>query len=160
VQWVGGAPAFSGCVDAEGNPDSTATGSASVGGGSGAGAGKVQVNVLTVNLANVYAGEVCTFTGYVDDLSSTPVNINEVDLTATSLSTEAQTPLTTMLSGAPVYLNADPDGTGPVQITFTVTVPDITTPDGYSVSGELDVSVAGPPPSVPPGWDIGQQKAD
>jgi hypothetical protein len=72
-----------------------------------------------------------------------------------------QTPLTTTLNGAPVYLNPDPGGNAgnAVQITFSLTVPEITTPDGYSVSGGLDFSVAGPPPTAPPGWDIGQQQA-
>jgi len=139
VQWVdsGGdspaAPVFQGCVDQDGNADSTATGSASlysVGSGNETG--------LDIDLTNVWTGEVCTFQGYLANDTSTDVTVNGIDLSMDDSGgayAGKVPPIATSMAQAP-FTFANSDGAMPV--TFTVTVPS----GGGSIVGSLDMSVA------------------
>jgi hypothetical protein len=138
VQWVDAgndtatAPVFQGCVDQDGNADTTATGSASLYAVSGT------ENGLDISLNNVWDGEVCTFSGYLANETSTEVTVSGITLTTASHDKgggAAGTPLTTSMVQVP-FTFANSDGAEP--FTFTVTVPS----GGGSIVGALDMSVA------------------
>jgi hypothetical protein len=140
LQWVDSgndtptAPVFTGCVDQDGNADSTATGSASLEGITGSATNEQE---LEIDLVNVWTGEVCTFQGYLANETSTEVTVNGIDLSmAGSGGGDAGkvAAITTSMAQAPFNI-ANSDGAMPV--TFTVTVPS----GGGPIVGSLDMSV-------------------
>ncbi len=155
VDWVssGGSaapPAMTGCTTQDGSADSTASGSASLSSDS---------QTLQIYLNNVWANETCTFSGWVDDPTNAAVTVSGITLTATDSSGD-ETTLSTTLSGAPITLQPDSTGTSPTQIEFTVTVPDVSSADSFTISGALDLAVATNGSNSGGGYNTGTSKQD
>jgi hypothetical protein len=161
--WAFGQVAFEGCTDNSGQLDDTAYGSATVPETKG-----ISPNPMVITLTNVFAGEVCTFGGLVDDAgSNTPITVTGVTVTATDAS-GTQTDLGATLADGPVSVPADPSATGSgTPVTFSFVVP--SGPGRYTLSGALDTTITpggplqynptpAPTPTTPVGWNLGQQQ--
>jgi hypothetical protein len=122
-------PQFSGCTDAEGNADTTATGSASL---------SSNGQQFQISLSNVWAGETCTFTGMVQNISSVPITLNGISLSASN-SSEPINAVLTAPANSPYTL--EPNWPNPTPVTFEVTVPNGTAT--FDITGGLELSYSG-----------------
>lgn len=125
-------PTLSGCVDAEGNQDSTASGSGSV---------SADGNTLTLSLANVYAGETCTFSVPVQNDGPYAIQLTGVNSTGTAPLTLVGTPPSVPPPSTEQTGSTWVQVEGQVTLSLSVVVPaDAGT---YTISGQLETSFGG-----------------